>query len=716
MNTFASALYTLHIAGGILLLAGLVKGGQGRIGSNLLLFLAVAASTTMGFVRALEWLPAWGIPTAVAESTMAGLGAVLWFAFASVWRWERARAASLVLMAVGSAAVAGIAAAGWLYVDRSVFPFPEGAWITSWEKASALITLVAAIVTLANIEAVFRGAGGADRWRVKYLALGAGLVSFSFLAEAAEFLLYRVVTPGWILASAAVHGAGLAVAAYAVWRRAPLAARITLSRPVVFRSFILLGVGVYLIAMGGGAWLLNRWGGDIREAILGLFFAVGGILLFSVLTSETVRRRLRAHVGKNFFASRYDYRTEWLRLTDRLSRAGDLGEIGGALLDFLRESVGARSASLWLKEEGGSFRPRVFRERDPGEASLSVSSPLVGYPEHPEWIVKVEEVKMSPEFLIFSEEDWSLIDRLKPTYVVPLPGREGIMGLIFLGDVTGRSELNFEDLDFLKTVACQAAATLERMRMAVEAVEAREAETFNRLSSFLLHDLKNQTSVLTLLLRNAEENLDDPLFQRDLMKTLSASVQKMQGLVGRLSSPDAALLLDRHSADVGGFVRGVVEEFGRRIAGRAVRVVEDCESDIAANIDGGQMKKVLTNLLLNAVEAIESAAGDRSNGSDGRVVVTVARGETSPGGYGGRVRISVTDNGPGVPPEFLKDGLFKRFRTTKKKGLGIGLYHCKAIVEAHEGTIEAESVAGGGTTFTIHLPVFVPAPRIPHVS
>jgi hypothetical protein len=76
----------------------------------------------------------------------------------------------------------------------------------------------------------------------------------------------------------------------------------------------------------------------------------------------------------------------------------------------------------------------------------------------------------------------------------------------------------------------------------------------------------------------------------------------------------------------------------------------------------------------------------------------------------------VTDNGPGVPPEFLKDGLFKRFRTTKKKGLGIGLYHCKAIVEAHEGTIEAESVAGGGTTFTIHLPVFVPAPRIPHVS
>ena len=94
---------------------------------------------------------------------------------------------------------------------------------------------------------------------------------------------------------------------------------------------------------GRGAWLLNRWGGDIREAILGLFFAVGGILLFSVLTSETVRRRLRAHVGKNFFASRYDYRTEWLRLTDRLSRAGDLGEIGGALLDFLRESVGARA-------------------------------------------------------------------------------------------------------------------------------------------------------------------------------------------------------------------------------------------------------------------------------------------------------------------------------------------------------------------------------------
>ncbi|MBI1865866.1 MAG: hypothetical protein HYR98_09110, partial [Nitrospirae bacterium] len=145
MNAFASALYTLHIAGGILLLAGLVKGGQGRVGSNLLLFLAVAASTSMGLVRALDWLPAWGIPTAVAESAMAGLGAVLWFAFASAWRWERARAASLVLMAFGSAAVAAIAVTGWLHVDRSAFPFPEGAWITSWEKTSALITLVAAI-------------------------------------------------------------------------------------------------------------------------------------------------------------------------------------------------------------------------------------------------------------------------------------------------------------------------------------------------------------------------------------------------------------------------------------------------------------------------------------------------------------------------------------------------------------------------------------------
>jgi hypothetical protein len=106
-------------------------------------------------------------------------------------------------------------------------------------------------------------------------------------------------------------------------------------------------------------------------------------------------------------------------------------------------------------------------------------------------------------------------------------------------------------------------------------------------------------------------------------------------------------------------------------------------------LDKEQITKVVTNLVLNASEAI-SQAGE-------------IRIETSQNN--GWAVLLVADNGCGMTPEFMSRALFRPFQTTKKKGLGIGMFQSKMIVEAHGGRIEVESEVQKGTTFRVLLPI-----------
>ena len=105
-------------------------------------------------------------------------------------------------------------------------------------------------------------------------------------------------------------------------------------------------------------------------------------------------------------------------------------------------------------------------------------------------------------------------------------------------------------------------------------------------------------------------------------------------------------------------------------------------------MDALELRKVVLNLLINACEAV---------GDAGKVRVTTARRDAE-------AVLSVEDNGCGMSPAFVQGHLFKPFRTTKEKGLGIGLYQCRQIVEAHGGRIEVESREGAGTVFTVVVP------------
>ena len=220
-------------------------------------------------------------------------------------------------------------------------------------------------------------------------------------------------------------------------------------------------------------------------------------------------------------------------------------------------------------------------------------------------------------------------------------------------------------------------------------MRANELEAFHRLSSFIMHDLENTTSMLSMVAQNAEKHFHNPEFQKDALRTISEAVARMKKMIGSLSDLPDRLELQLRDMDINELINSAVEMISKN-GSSEISIEKNLGSLPQVRTDPEEMNKVLHNFLLNACEAL--------NGS-GRIKVMSGKAN------GDQVVFSVSDNGPGMSREFMENSLFQPFKSTKKKGLGIGLYQCKTIVEAHNGKIKVESEQGKGSTFTVYLPV-----------
>ena len=229
-----------------------------------------------------------------------------------------------------------------------------------------------------------------------------------------------------------------------------------------------------------------------------------------------------------------------------------------------------------------------------------------------------------------------------------------------------------------------------REQLAREA-EAHQFQSFIKLSALLTHDLKNAIGALSLTVSNMERHFDKPAFRADALKNLAGAADKLRALVARLSNPVDTLS--------GEFKRPRPTDLIPLLRQGLARYAEPVDSEIAvearlppslfALVDAERLERVIENLIINAVEAMSQ------NG--GKLVVSAGKLE------GGKVFFSVTDTGPGMSADFIKDRLFRPFATTKQRGVGLGLYTCREVVRASGGSINAESKEGSGTTFRVVL-------------
>src|SRR5580698_8238970 len=261
-----------------------------------------------------------------------------------------------------------------------------------------------------------------------------------------------------------------------------------------------------------------------------------------------------------------------------------------------------------------------------------------------------------------------------------------MLGMIILGDRVKGLPFSWQDFDLLKCVADSMAAGLRNMQLSQKLLQAGQLEAFQTMSAFFVHDLKNTISTLNLMLKNLPANFDDPAFREDALRGISKTINHVNHLIQRLGQLRGRLQIKPVASDFNELVLSVLS--GVEISPQ-VNVVKSIHPLPTMLLDQEQMQKVVTNLIFNAREAVTST---------GEVRVETSQNN-------GWAVLSVSDNGCGMDPQFLNHSLFRPFQTTKKNGLGIGLFQSKMIVEAHQGRIQVESQPRKGTTFRIILPI-----------
>jgi putative PEP-CTERM system histidine kinase len=272
---------------------------------------------------------------------------------------------------------------------------------------------------------------------------------------------------------------------------------------------------------------------------------------------------------------------------------------------------------------------------------------------------------------------------------VPLVAQGELIGLVTVGDRVGGAAFTLQDFDMLRCVGDHVTAGLRNVHLSQKLLQAKELEAFQTMATFFVHDLKNAASTLNLMLQNLPEHYDDPAFREDSLRGISKTVTHINRLIGRLSLLRHEQILLTVALDLNELVSGALVGLEQ---GVGALLAKDLRPVPKVMLDREQFAKVVTNLVLNAAEAVAQ---------DGRVQITTSQ-------EGSWVVLTVADNGCGMSAEFLSRGLFRPFQTTKKSGLGIGMFQSKMIVEAHGGRIAVSSEAGEGSTFQVFLPIPLP--------
>jgi putative PEP-CTERM system histidine kinase len=248
-----------------------------------------------------------------------------------------------------------------------------------------------------------------------------------------------------------------------------------------------------------------------------------------------------------------------------------------------------------------------------------------------------------------------------------------------------RKPFSEQDCDLLKSASDQAAASLLSIQLSQQLSQAKQLEAFQTMSTFFVHDLKNTASTLSLMLRNLPLHFDNPEFRQDALRGISKTVTHINHLITRLSLLREDLTQGRVEADLNQLVAQTLTELQETPDTELVRELRPVAK---VRMDPAQMRHVVTNLVLNARDAA---------GPVGKVKVETSESD-------GWVTLAVQDNGCGMSLDFIRRSLFRPFKTTKKNGIGIGMFQCKMIVEAHRGWIQVDSTPGKGTAFRVFLP------------
>ncbi len=542
--------------------------------------------------------------------------------------------------------------------------------------------LIGLVVNLMHLENTLRSSSGSQRWRIKYVILGVGSILGYFIYLSSEALLYSSLNYGSVPLVSSIIIISTAMMAVFIAKNRLLHVDIFVSRHVIYNSLTVLVVGAYLVVIGASTYGIRYFKIPFDFFLTTIFAFVSILALVILLFADSVRRRAQLFISRHFYSHKYEFRDKWMETIEKISTKTSVEEIASTLKEMISGTMGAESVRLWLYD---AYTQSFASDGAPGELGLVPRDhPLAWHiMNNPSPLTAVEAADISPGGFSIK----AVFDELEAELCSPLTAANEAVGFVMLGpDHTGEPYIE-DDLEFLKAVTTQAAVQIKNITLTTEILAAREVEAFSKMSYFVMHDLKNLTNSLSLISQNARFNMDNLEFQRDAIKTIDGTVARMKKLIGRLSNIKKDFELKKEWTDVGEFMGLVLKKLALPKDKNITVMTELCQASSVC-IDREAVEMIILNLMVNAYEAISE---------NGTIKVAAALKD-------GFINIAVSDNGPGIPKEYIKSALFQPFRTTKKNGFGIGLFQCKAVAEAHGGGISVESVEGKGASFILRLP------------
>ncbi|MBU8536724.1 XrtA/PEP-CTERM system histidine kinase PrsK [Falsiroseomonas tokyonensis] len=667
----------LHAAAAVLCCgwAGLILlCGRGRGGIPHGFPLALACLVAAGWAAAVALQP--GLPLDGLAGALEILRSATWLGLLLLLsrRYGGTKAAPLALrFAVLGAAVTLLALAALL---------PEAPRLPTLGSPGLMARLGLALLVLLVAENLYRNADRALRWHVILPCLTLGGLSALDVVLHADAALHRFYAPALLDARAVLTALAMPLLVLAAlrdrrWRRAP-----AVSRQVVFHGATLVIAGTFLTGVGAVGEGLRHfgadWGGAAQVSLL-----AGAVLALAVAASSaSMRSHLRRHVVDHFFAARFDYRAEWLRCVATLS--AQHAEAEQRAIIAVADPVDSPAGLLLLSDApGGPLRWA-------GSWNLP-AAPLELPPAHP-LVAALDEGRQ-----IVTQVPPDLGYELGPLWLaVPLRHhRDGLLGLVLLAPPRARFRLDAEAFDLLRAVGREVAMFLAERRAAERLHDQRALAEHARRFAFVAHDVKNVASQLTMVLANAEQNISDPEFQRDMLLTLGASAQRISALIARLREPEAAqpptLLAPIET------LQTILHEVAH-----PVELVSDPSETLRIAIPPHNFAAALRHLLDNAIEA-----------SPPGVPVRLALRRQD-----GRMVLDITDRGPGMTAEFIRDRLFRPLVSGRADGHGIGAWQARDLLRDAGGDLLALSTPGAGTTMRLTLPCQTDshAPRLQEIA
>lgn len=547
---------------------------------------------------------------------------------------------------------------------------------------------VLSLIGLLLIEKFYRSVKPEKLWAIKFLCLGVGGIFMYDFFLYSEALLYKVINPDLYAIRGLINSLCVPLIAVSIARNPEWKMDLFVSRHIIYRSTATMAAGIYLILMAVVGYYLHNLGGSYGRSLQVLFFFGALMLLMILLFSEQLRTELKVFIAKHFYRNKYDYREEWLKITDTLSDFTHEENIYRTIIKAVANTINTTTGELWLLDQ--EEKEYVLRETigsyDLLPDEIRSDSPFIVFMREKQWVINIDEYRNRPDRYDNIGLPDSMLMKHNAWLIVPLINGDVLVGFMILARPYANISFNWEDVDLLKTIGKQIAGYLALLRVSEQLSEAKQFEAFNHLSAFVVHDIKNMVAQLSLISNNAKKYRDNPEFIDDALDTIDNTVNKMLRLLDNLKKERTFGSYSRY-IDMNDLLREVIEK--RKIE-QPVPVLQHSDENLIVSADRDSLLSVMEHLVQNAQEA--------TNGN-GKVEIGLEHNRDT-------IRIIIRDDGCGMDDNFIRNRLFKPFETTKgNAGMGIGVYESRELIHKMNGTIDVKSKPGAGTAFTVSLPL-----------